>query len=810
MYKNLARIGVACILSVAAGAVGAASMSVAFSPPNAGDGAAVNAVVSYSGVTAVGNGTQVVVCYDSSKLTYVSTTYANPPGETQPSADQAAGPLCVAPANRQVLLNYVSLGGTWPSNPAGSGTLAASGSLATIAFTTSTPFSGATVAVATENTAAGGDYGLGTANGTVTKTVTPSTAVFTIGNATVTEGGATANAVVTCTGSFASNTATPVNVAYSTTNAGGNFSVSGSSVAFTACGGQTQNIVVSPRADDSVVQGTVTGSILLGVVTTDVGSTVSATAGVVTVLDNDTPPVFSLGKAGACAEAATPTNCTFTITRDSGVATATTVNFTVAGTASRGVDYNLKNGGCAAGTVLSANSISHPNANPLVIDVCPIDDLLIETGGETVVLTLTANAPTYTVGTASQTQTIADDDSPQSVTIASSGSPAEAGTVAGTFTLTRTGGSTAAQALALTANLTLAGTATFGTSCAAGVDYQLAVVGPATASLSAAPRTVTFPASATTAAITLTPCDDLIIDTAETAILTIAAPTVTTDYTVGSPATATLTIADDDSPQVVTVAGPSGPIAEALGTGTFTFTRTGGSAAAQGLGLTVNIGRAGTATYGASCTAGVDYTSSVAGTTVTFSANVPTATVTVSACQDTLVDPAETIIYSVAPPTVTTDYTVGSPASATGTIADDEVGVSVSGNGATEGSPVSFVLTCTGPAASTATVTFAISGQDAGAVITPAPGPVTVTCGTPTTVTVSTTNDAIQGNARSVGITLTNPVAPAVLVGAGTASASVLDNDAPLGVPTMSMFGLGFMSLMLAGFVAFQRRRMQK
>ncbi|MBP6530422.1 MAG: IPTL-CTERM sorting domain-containing protein, partial [Burkholderiales bacterium] len=38
----------------------------------------------------------------------------------------------------------------------------------------------------------------------------------------------------------------------------------------------------------------------------------------------------------------------------------------------------------------------------------------------------------------------------------------------------------------------------------------------------------------------------------------------------------------------------------------------------------------------------------------------------------------------------------------------------------------------------------------------------------------------------------------------------VTDDDQPVGVPTMSMLGLGFMSLMLAGFVAFQRRRVQK
>lgn len=488
----------------------------------------------------------------------------------------------------------------------------------------------------------------------------------------------------------------------------GNFSFAGGSCAGVSYTAPTLSLTVPSGSasctvnvipvDDTAVEGSQT--VIAGVPTgpSAVGTGSTAT---VTIADNDTPPVFSVAKAGACAEALAPTNCTFTVTRDGGVATATTVNFTVTGTAIRGTDYVLKTGGCFAGLTLAASTISHPDANPLVIDVCPIDDALVETGGETVIFTVTANPPTYTVGTASQTQNIAD----------------------------------------------------------------------------------------------------------------------------------------DDSPQVVTVSG-GGAVAEAAGTGVFTFTRSGGSLAVQALPLTVNIARSGTATYGAACTAGVDYTSTTTGTTLTLTG--ATGTITVTACDDNLIDPAETVIYTVAAPTAPADYTVGSPASATATITDDDVAVNaVSGatgsslsTSTAEGTVVSFSVSC--PTLATAqTIDFSItpatayagdvySGSPTGSVTCPAAAASLVAVPT----TVQTINDTTIGNARTYTMTISlptqmvaasnnglkagGPSVAATIIGNAVATVNVTDDDQPVGVPTMSMLGLGFMSLMLAGFVAFQRRRVQK
>ncbi len=421
----------------------------------------------------------------------------------------------------------------------------------------------------------------------------------------------------------------------------------------------TINIV---PVDDALVEGNETA--VFGV-PTGTGVAGTGAAATVTITDNDTPPVFSLTKAGACAEAVVPTNCSFTIARDSGVATATTVNFTVTGTATRGTDYTLNTGGCA-GTVLAANSISHPDANPLVIDVCPIDDLTIETGGETVILTLTANPPTYTLGAvATQTQTISDDDSPQVVTVA---------------------------------------------------------VAPATAS-------------------------------------------------------------------------------ENAGVLTYTFTRSGGSAAAQAATLAVTI---------TPPAASGRYTSTCA-SPVTFAAATSTATCTVTGIDNAVVDGNVSVVATVvANAAAVPPYSVGAPAAATGTLLDDEVGVSVTAASATEGSPVSFTISCTGTLAGPVSIPFTITGVNAPD--GPAPvGPAAIaSCPGSVVVTVPTFNDSINGNARGITITLGALPAGTAASGPQAVTAAVLDNDAPLVVPTMGALGLGLMSLMLAGLVGFQRRRLGK
>ncbi|MFO0941751.1 MAG: Calx-beta domain-containing protein [Pirellulales bacterium] len=92
----------------------------------------------------------------------------------------------------------------------------------------------------------------------------------------------------------------------------------------------------------------------------------------------------------------------------------------------------------------------------------------------------------------------------------------------GTYVITRTGSTTAA----LTVNIALSGSATNGT------DYK------------SIPTSVTIPAGATSATITLTPIDDSIVEGSETAVITLSSGT---GYSVdGVSSSALVTIADND------------------------------------------------------------------------------------------------------------------------------------------------------------------------------------------------------------------------------------------------------------------------
>ena len=98
----------------------------------------------------------------------------------------------------------------------------------------------------------------------------------------------------------------------------------------------------------------------------------------------------------------------------------------------------------------------------------------------------------------------------------------EAGQDSGTFTVSRTGGTEAA----LVVSYAVSGTATPGT------DYT------------ALPGTVTIPAGNPSATLIVTPVDDTSVEGEETVVVTLSS---SSSYTVGSPGSATVTIADNDS-----------------------------------------------------------------------------------------------------------------------------------------------------------------------------------------------------------------------------------------------------------------------
>jgi large repetitive protein len=155
-----------------------------------------------------------------------------------------------------------------------------------------------------------------------------------------------------------------------------------------------------------------------------------------------------------------------------------------------------------------------------------------------------------------------------------------------------------------------------------------------------------------------------------------------------------------------------------------------------------------------------------------------------------------------------TGYTVGSPATATGTLTDDEVGVSVAAaaSNITEGGLATFTLSCTGTG--TFSIPYTVNTIASDGAPTPA-SPVSLTCGTPVTISVQTAQNTTPADSRTLTLTLgALPAGAGVVPGAGSATVSVADDDGPPPtIPTMGVFGLGLLGLLIAGIGGFVQRR---
>lgn len=213
----------------------------------------------------------------------------------------------------------------------------------------------------------------------------------------------------------------------------------------------------------------------------------------------------------------------------------------------------------------------------------------------------------------------------------------------GTFTITRTGATTAA----LTVSLAVTGTA------ANGSDYNRL------------PTTVTIPVGQSSTTLTLTPIDDTLSEGSETATITLSNSSA---YIVDSAKTSgTITIADNDRvlPSVSVVASDAVAAETRSGLtanrGQFTISRTGATTAALTLAYAVS----------GSATNGVDYTR-LSGT-VTIPVGRSSVTLSVSPVDDSLLEGTETVVVTLnAGAAFSVDAT---KRSALIDVLDDEVGV---------------------------------------------------------------------------------------------------------------------------------------
>jgi subtilisin family serine protease len=224
---------------------------------------------------------------------------------------------------------------------------------------------------------------------------------------------------------------------------------------------------------------------------------------------------------------------------------------------------------------------------------------------------------------------VATSNETPSVTISSPDPNArEAGPNTATFTFSRTG----SLAQSLTVNYTIGGSATNGS------DYN------------SLPASATIAAGQASQTITLTPIDDALLENPETVTLTIAAGS----YNIGSPNSASATIADNDGN--ITVQATDATASESgSNSGTFTFTRTGSVNEA----LTVSY------TLGGSATNGSDY-STLPGTVV-IPGSSASVNVVVNPVADGFTESPESVVLTIG---TSINYKVGSPSAATVTISD--------------------------------------------------------------------------------------------------------------------------------------------
>ncbi len=446
------------------------------------------------------------------------------------------------------------------------------------------------------------------------------------------------------------------------------------------------------------------------------------------------PPSVSISVAPASVAEDGATNLVFTVTRSLNLSSATVVNLTAAGTATSGTDY----------TGFTPTVTIPAGATTATITIDPTVDATIEPD-ETVTLIIGAGAG-YTVGTPSNAVgTILNDDVPSVSIAVAPASVAEDGAPNLIYTVTLSG----AANNSITVNITTGGTATSGTDYTGGV------------------ATLTIPTGNTTGTITINPTADATIEADETVILTVAAGT---GYTVGAPASATGTILNDDVPSVSIAVAPASVTEDGAPNLIYTVTLSAAALSAT----TVNI------TTGGTATSGIDYTGGVA--TLTIPAGNTTGTITINPTTDGTIEADETVILTVA---AGTGYTVGAPASATGTILNDDVpSVSIAVAPASvleDGAPnLIYTVTLNQAALTPTSVNFTVggtatSGTDYAAVTSPLVIPAGNTTGT---ITVNPTADVTIEADETVILTLAAGTGYTVGVPA-SATGTILNDDLP-------------------------------
>ena len=417
-------------------------------------------------------------------------------------------------------------------------------------------------------------------------------------------------------------------------------------------------------------------------------ATIGTATGTGTITDNDPEPSLSIDSPSVTEGNSGSKNLTFTVKLSAASGRRVTVDYGDAGvgTAAPGTDY----------TAITDGTLTfEPGDTEETFDVSVTGDTDGERN-ETIRVTL-SNATNATIGTATGTGTITDDDAPHSLSI---DSPTVEERNRGSRMLTFTLKLSRVHEEEVWLYLRNAGTGT----ATPGTDYTAF---PA--------QWVLFEPGETTKKLSVSVAGDRVKESDETVVAELlfvwqGTATISTRYGTG-------TITDDDTTPGLSISSPR--VTEGnSGSTTLTYAVT-LSATISGQ-VTVDYADASTGT----ATSGTDYTA-ITGGTLTFAPGDASKDITVSVTGDTTVEPHETVTVLLSNPANATILT----ATGTGVIANDDgtSSLSISSPTGTEGtggpaSTLRFIVTLSSARSETATVQLgdartgtATSGVDYGA-----------------------------------------------------------------------------------------------
>ncbi|MDA0850802.1 MAG: S8 family serine peptidase [Proteobacteria bacterium] len=428
---------------------------------------------------------------------------------------------------------------------------------------------------------------------------TPPTVQLSASGSSVAENGS----AITLTATLSGSTYADVTVALAgtgTARSGTDYSIANITIA----AGTTTGTAAFTPIQDSLYEGAdETATISISSVSGGGVTTGATTSQTITLSDSDSAPTVTLASSGSSI---TEGGSVLTLTATLSVATTSNVTVTIdtSGTATEGTDYS------------AISDITVPAGSTTGTASFSVTDDSIYEGSETAIISIGSvsggGASAAGSGT-SATITLSDNETAPTVNLSSSSSSVLENGSAITITATLSG--TADEAV--TVPLDTSGTATEGTDYAAISD-------------------ITISAGATTGTATITPTDDSVSEGAETLIVSVGTLSGA-DATAGSTSSLTLSLVDDDVPNI-TLTSSASSIAENSGS-SLTLTATASMTATED--IVVTLATAGTAT------SGTDYTALPA--TLTIAAGATTATTSFTPTDDNLydADSNETAIVSI-------------------------------------------------------------------------------------------------------------------------------------------------------------------